>query len=329
MLGAAAQAWAQAGITARGIAPSAKAASGMQDGAGIPSSTIHSWLWAVENGKEKLDNNTVIVMDEAGMTDTKIMAHVMHQIWDSGASCVLIGDAGQLQAVQQGGSFKAIDDLLDTRVCLTNIIRQEKKADRQAVTDMAEGRAGNALAHFQEAGQLAIATDSDAARGSLLADWMKTGLVHPKDQLIVTGTNLDAALLNREIQEERLRTGCLPKAHSVSANGEDFYRGDRILFTKNARSLGLQNGMMGTIKKLNPFLGTVTVKIDGSDQVRTVSLKNYDRVKLSYAVTTHKGQGMTVPPRFCHDQRIYAGPGAFLCSGESGQAGNQGLHHGS
>ena len=222
MLAVAADAWERAGFTVRGVAPSAKAASGMEEGAGFTSTTIHSWLWAVENGKEKLDKNTVIVMDEAGMTDTKIMAQVMHHIWDSGSTLVLIGDAGQLQAVQQGGSFKAIDELLGKQVRLTDIIRQEKEGDRQAVRDMAGGRAGKALNHFQESGNLTVATDSDAARGSLLADWMKSGLTKPEDQLIVTGTNLDACLLNREIQSERIRTGCLLQNQSVSANGENF-----------------------------------------------------------------------------------------------------------
>ena len=93
-------------------------------------------------------------------------------------------------------------------------------------------------------------------------------------------------------------------------------RGDRILFTKNSRSLGIQNGMMGTVEKTNRTLKTVTVRIDGSDQTKTVSLRDYDQVKLGYAVTTHKGQGMTVPRAFVLHQRSDARPGAVLCTGE-------------
>ena len=294
MLAAGCEAWVKSGFEVRGIAPSAKAAKGLEEGAQISSSTIHSWLWALNHGKETLHGRSVVVMDEAGMTDTKIMAAVMEHISQSGASLVLIGDAAQLQAVQQGGSFKAIDERLGHEVRLTDIVRQERESDRQAVRDVATGNARAALEHFQREDQLKIAEDREAAYDRLLKDWLPRGLAGPETQLIFTGTNLDAANLNRLIQEARIRSGCLSRNRQVEFSGQAFYVGDRVLFTRNARAKGIQNGMLGTIEAIQPRLNSMTVRCDDGGHSRTISLREFDHVKLGYAMTTHKGQGTTV-----------------------------------
>ncbi len=276
------------------MAPSAKAARGLTE-SGIPSTTIHSWLWNAERGRLQSDANTILVMDEAGMTDTRIMAKVIERVKKSGATLVLVGDAGQLQAVTLGGSFKAIDERLGHDVKLTEIIRQKRPEDRQAVRDVIAGRAEKALKHFLDQGQLKIAKDRDQARQALLADWKIKGLANPNDQLILTGTNLDATILNREIQAERLRTGCISALQSVTVHKEEIHQGDRVLFTRNNRAMGIQNGMLATVTQINPVFGIVTVHVDGEERTRTIATRSYQDLKLGYAVTAHKSQGMTVP----------------------------------
>ena len=298
MLQVAQDAWQRANYKVYGMAPSAKAARGLSE-AGIQSSTIHSWLWNVEKGRLQIDSKSILIVDESGMMDTRICARVMDQVSRSGATLVLVGDAQQLQAVTLGGAFKAISERLGHDVKLTEIIRQEREADRQAVRDVIAGQTQKALKHFLDQGQLHVADDREHARQALLNDWKTTGgLTNPKDQLIFTGTRLDAAILNRQIQADRIRTGCISGLQSVTVGKDNIHQGDRVLFTKNAKAMGLQNGMLATVSHVNAPLGTITVQIDGEKRVRTIGIRSYNSLKLSYAVTTHKGQGMTVPRAF-------------------------------
>ena len=57
------------------------------------------------------------------------------------------------------------------------------------------------------------------------------------------------------------------------------------------------NGDAGTVIKVNEKLNAISVEInDGSN--RTIALGSYDHVKLSYAITSHRGQGITVDNGF-------------------------------
>ena len=71
-LGAAAEAWAEAGYRTIGMATSAKAAKGLQDASGIRSSTIDSFLSDLERDPHgRLPERSVLVIDEAGMVNTR------------------------------------------------------------------------------------------------------------------------------------------------------------------------------------------------------------------------------------------------------------------
>ena len=57
--------------------------------------------------------------------------------------------------------------------------------------------------------------------------------------------------------------------------------------------LGVSNGETGTIIAIRQSPATVSVKIDGGARV-TIPLRDYEDIRLGYAITTHKGQGTTV-----------------------------------
>ncbi|MGJ8530122.1 AAA family ATPase [Maritalea sp.] len=73
-------------------------------------------------------------------------------------------------------------------------------------------------------------------------------------------------------------------------------RGDRVLFTKNDKALGVKNGTLGTV--LSNEKGTLSVSIDNKDEPITFSYDDYSDVALGYAATVHKSQGMTVDRTF-------------------------------
>ncbi|MEL7167485.1 MAG: hypothetical protein AAGL96_18635 [Pseudomonadota bacterium] len=72
-----------------------------------------------------------------------------------------------------------------------------------------------------------------------------------------------------------------------------FGKGDRIVFTRNDKELGVKNGMLGTVRKASE--GKIRVQVDGSDH-KDLSFDpgTYRSFDHGYAVTIHKSQGVTV-----------------------------------
>src|SRR4029079_17859884 len=87
-----ADAYREQGYEVRGAALAGKAAEALQREAGIPSRTLASLEWAWQSGRDRLHGGTVLVVDEAGMVDTRQLGRVLHEAENSGAKVVLVGD---------------------------------------------------------------------------------------------------------------------------------------------------------------------------------------------------------------------------------------------
>ena len=113
-----------------------------------------------------------------------------------------------------------------------------------------------------------------------------------------------AAEVNRQCQKVILKGSRTPRILSVRHGEERFYRGDRVLFHKPYRQLGLENGYRGTVVSLDPIRRELKVRLDcqndsaksGKQKLVTVPLKELGTsgITLGYASTTHKSQGATV-----------------------------------
>src|SRR5690349_13409191 len=86
------------------------------------------------------------------------------------------------------------------------------------------------------------------------------------------------------------------EASFLTARGtRRFAQGDRVLFLANDRTLGVKNGMLGTIAEAQP--GRLVVSIDtegGAARIVAVDQRTFNNIDWGYATTIHKSQGATV-----------------------------------
>ena len=297
MLRAALLAWESEGFAVWGAALGGKAAEGLEAEASIRSQTLQRTLWDIEQGRLSLRARSILVVDEAGMVGTRMMQRLVEATEKAGARLVLVGDGDQLQSIEAGGSFAEMATELQAAK-MTQIQRQREAWARDAVQDFAAGNARAGLRAYQERGLLTVSEDKQEAYRDLIAAWKVEGIRAPEEQLIFAGTRLDAAVLNRMAQTERRNAGELGE-ESISApeGGGSFYVGDRVLFTKNSGLYGVKNGSLGRVVEADAERGILAARLDNGERV-SMSLEEFPHVKLGYAMTTHKGQGVTVERAF-------------------------------
>ncbi|MGL4554869.1 MAG: AAA family ATPase, partial [Gemmataceae bacterium] len=242
-----------------------------------------------------------VVVDEAGMLDTRLMEEVIRHVRAAGGKVVLVGDARQLQPIEAGGPFRAIGEIVGEAE-LTQIIRQRDEWARDSVKAFSRGDSAEALRAYTERGLVHVTDDRIGAMRELISRWKEKALSDPSDSLIFAGEKREVSALNRMAQEERSKAGLLG-SEEIRVGADAFHAGDRVLFTRNSRAFGLRNGDLGTVVEVQPERQRIAVRLDGG-QVVVVPLDDYADLKLGYAITTHKGQGVT-----CENSFVLAGGG--------------------
>lgn len=293
MLGVAREAWEAQGYTVRGAALSGIAAENLEGGSGITSRTIASLEHAWGQGRELLSRGDVLVVDEAGMIGTRQMERVLSHARDAGAKVVLVGDPEQLQAIEAGAAFRSISERHGAAE-ITEVRRQREDWQKEATRALATGRTAEAIHAYDGHGMVQAAETREAARAALVDGWDRQRQVEPdRSRVILTHTNAEVRELNEEARGRLRATGDLGEDVTFSADrGErQFATGDRIMFLRNERGLGVKNGTLGTIERVGPE--GMAVRLDSGARV-AFEAKDYAAVDHGYAATFHKAQGVTV-----------------------------------
>ncbi|WP_186401988.1 Ti-type conjugative transfer relaxase TraA [Sphingopyxis sp. P1IMeth2] len=293
MLGVAREAWEASGYRVQGAALSGIAAEGLEHGSGIGSRTLASLEHQWANDRERLTDKHILVIDEAGMVGTRQLERVVSEAEKQGAKVVLVGDPQQLQAIEAGAAFRAAAERRGA-VEIMGIRRQREEWQREATRALATGRTGEAIGRYAEAGHVHAADTREGARAELVDAWDHDRQRHPDaSRIILTHTNDEARLLNAEVRERLKEGGALANEVTLKVErGERvFASGDRIMFLKNERDLGVKNGSLGSVESVGPARMAVTL-----DDGRRVAFdhKDYAHIDHGYAATIHKAQGMTV-----------------------------------
>ncbi|MQM39307.1 ATP-dependent RecD-like DNA helicase [wastewater metagenome] len=313
-LGAARLAWQAAGQRVIGAAPSGKAAAGLEAGSGIASRTLASLLHAldehtddggdVQPSREQLTARDVIVLDEAGMVDSRTMARLMAHADAAGARVVMSGDPKQLQAVGAGGVFRHLAG--DDAAQITQIRRQRDEWARTATQAFAAGEAAAAVEQYVDRGLVHVADDQRQAVARAVDRWAEhVSERGAAETLLMANTNAEVAALNAAARERAAADGRLvgheTEIQTRDRNGRATGRiavaaGDRLLAKVNDRETGLKNGDLMSVERLRHTAGgaQIVARVDRTGEAITIDPARYAQLRHGYAVTTHAAQGATV-----------------------------------
>ena len=293
MLATAMEAWRRQGMTVHGAALAGKAADGLESASGIQSRTLASLEMSWEKGNAPITKGDVLVVDEAGMIGTRQLARIAAKIDQIGAKLVLVGDPDQLQPIEAGKPFRDVV-AAQGAARLTEIHRQREDWQKQASRDLAAGNIAEAVDAYAQRKSVTHGEDAfEALVESYVMDAAASGMettrlafAHRRRDVHALNQAIRAALRSGDEQtpETLLKTETGPRA---------FAAGDRIVFGRNDRELGVKNGMLGTVQRVSA--SNLVVTLDGdTPQKLTFDPRQYRHFDHGYAVTIHKSQGATV-----------------------------------
>ncbi|HEU5243379.1 MAG TPA: MobF family relaxase [Gaiellaceae bacterium] len=243
-LRALADAYRDIDATVLGAAPSGRAADELQSATGIPSRTLHRLLLDAQRDVG-LPRGCVLVVDEAGMAETRVLAPLLHAVERAEGKLLLVGDPAQLPAVGAGGLYQALCDRLDV-IELSGNRRQRDPLEREALTRLRHGDPEPYLAHAAHRRRLAVDDNPALAKERLLADWWQEARRSPTRNVMLAHHRSDVDDLNQAAHALMLRNRRLG-GDAVTLGEREYRVGEQVLCRRNDGRLGLRNGMRGTV----------------------------------------------------------------------------------
>lgn len=307
------QAYEANGYKVIGLAPTNAVVSDMRTDGFRNANTIHAELMALNNDRTSWSPKTAVMVDEAAMVDTRIMAVLTAHARSSGAKLILVGDDRQLSSIERGGMFGAMKDRHGA-AALTEVRRQYKDEDRRAASMMAEGNFHDALAIYEAKGAIKWNRTQTQARADLVGAWAADSRKDPeKSRFVFAYTNDDVSRLNEELRAVRKGRGELGKDHAFETKfGKfNFATNDRIQLTDTDKRQGLFNGTVGTITGIEG--DKITVKFDGRlSRTATFDADKFQGFRHGYAGTIYKGQGRTLDQTYLYHSEHWRSAASYV-----------------
>ncbi|MFF2316960.1 MobF family relaxase [Arthrobacter sp. NPDC058097] len=256
-----------------------------------------AWL-AAEQDRWRFHRNQLIVVDEASMVSTLQLAALVQQARDAGAKVLLVGDPGQLDAIDAGGILGWLDRQGKTSR-LTTIWRFEQ-AWEQGASLMLRSGDFSAVAEYNRHGRLRHGSYLDMVDHAYL-NW-QADIKAGKSSILIAAENDTVSMLNLRAQADRVIQGDVDAEQAVPiGDGSRAGRGDAVIARRNDRTIMdsngdfIRNGTMLDVVRADRRNGSLTaVRRDTGAAISLTRDYVESSVELGYATTAHRSQGLTV-----------------------------------
>ncbi|MBS0271185.1 MAG: AAA family ATPase [Proteobacteria bacterium] len=170
-LGVCHEIWKAEGYRVYGLAPTGKAAQNLEsknlEQSGIESTTLHKFLKSFGEGRCQYNENSVLVLDEAGMVDVERFGKLLGAVQQLGVKLIVVGDGAQLQPVEAGPAFRLVTERLG-RLELNTVVRQKEEWQREATVLFGQQKTAEAIKAYADKGCVHIVeeklSDSDSVK---------------------------------------------------------------------------------------------------------------------------------------------------------------------
>ncbi|WP_226966545.1 MobF family relaxase [Streptomyces phaeolivaceus] len=267
--------------------------------------------------KYRIAPGTLVIVDEAGMTNTRDMDRVRALVESCGAKMIGSGDHHQLTAVGAGGMFGQLAEEMPGVHTLEEVRRFR---DIDPVTGESKVREWEAKASLQlrEGNTEALAQyelhkrfrggSAEEMKERAYQGWV-TDQLAGRNPLLVAPDNETAAELSARARADLVRAGLVEEDGVALRTGQKYGvetkagRGDVIQMRRNDRHVTGEGGQFAT----NRLTATVTgisdngslmVQLEDGSRMHLPAAYVQTHVELGYASTVHGAQGRTVGP--CH-----------------------------
>lgn len=288
-------------------APTGRAARRLSEVTGRPAATLHKALgYNLADGRfERSEDDPlaadVVVVDEASMVDTLLMAQLIRAVPVT-ASLILVGDVFQLPSVGPGN---VLADLIRSRTIatfeLTEIFRQDELSsivvNAHRVRNgqppvMAQPDGPDDLSEFYFIEQANPERVAQTVVNLCQREIPRHFRLDPiRDIQVLTPMHrgpVGTLNLNRMLQEALNTT-----SEQVEVMGSRFKVGDKVIHLRNNYRKEVFNGDIGIMHSVDPQKERAEVDYDG----RKVPYEfiELDELGLAYAISVHKSQGSEYP----------------------------------
>lgn len=298
--------------------------------------TIHKWLTCNQHldkesrGVPSYDDLKLIVIDEFSMVSLTLINKLLIQINDNDDVRILfVGDVGQLPSIDISFALDFIASEINQQIELQKVVRQKDDSIIPVMANEArEGRVHDSMVdencrekNFRFLSRTGYDNIIQTSAEAYLRYISKNA---QSDIQVLTNTNRLVNMINQKVQSLLLKqTNKLDETcyfvDNISQNKRSYYKGDRILITKNMMINGksIFNGAKGFITDIEfdsqPLMmqeqtdefeytlgdvKSITIDFDslglGCMTLLPAESHILSNITLAYASTTHKAQGSTI-----------------------------------
>jgi conjugative relaxase-like TrwC/TraI family protein len=291
----------------RVAAPTWRAANVLRS-EGLQATSVASLLGeldrAAARGEAALAHGSVLVVDEAGMVDSRNLARLIDHAQEAEAKLVLIGDPAQLGEIEAGGLFASIAARTEP-IVLNEVIRHRHEIEREGAKLIREGEGREAISIYQGAERVTVSDDPLARREAMVSDWWRS-FDQGEDALMIAKRNAEVAELNA-LARERMKAAGRLGGEEVEVCGIRFAAGDQVITRINDRRAGIFNRERWRVAEVDAAserLWLVGIDTRGrvcvdSDYLRRLRERDGGpAIEHAYAATTYQAQGATVDTAF-------------------------------
>ena len=279
------------------VAPTGRAAKRMEETTHMHATTIHKALGYNYEGGFSYNENcllsaSLLIVDEASMLDVNIASSLFKALPNK-CRVILVGDSNQLPSVSPGN---VLHDLIATSkfhtTRLREIMRQSNGSNIVRLSNMVLNERIDYSIFSSKKDVFLYDCDAVNLKNMLykiLDNFVSVGGdLHNQIQVLIPMYAGVAGIdeMNKAITERYNNEKLM-----LVRDNQVFKINDKVLQLKNDPDLGIMNGDIGKVLSVTNVDEKEALLIDFDGKVVTYFAKDFDNLKLAYAISIHKSQG--------------------------------------